>query len=507
MKVEINSYDRIGISQEILAAFAYKSWNIKAIEVQQNFTFVFIDNLPLTITDIQDSLAHIPAVKSCNKIDLMPYEVRENHLNTLLARVPDPIIDVDATGKILALNNAAKRVFSPEIKPVEGSLISQFTDIDVASINKKAEHSLSIKVFDTHYAADISPVIVNNNITGAMITLRTMKNIGRQLSMIQSAAEQGIDNILGCSNIIQLVISQTLRFSALDLPVLILGETGTGKELIARALHYASKRKNSPFLTINCASLPEQLLESELFGYESGAFTGANKSGKPGLFELAAGGTVFLDEIAEMSVYLQAKLLRFLQDYHFRRIGGRKELVADVKIVTASHQNFNKLIEEKKFREDLYYRINVLRLELPALTKRIDDIPILVKSFIENAARHVNQPIPDISVSAMAALQTYQWPGNVRQLENTIFRLVALNNNEEITMADVDSMLYQQKENITINAAIHNEVKDWASAQASFEKRLLMDLYPLYPTTRKLAQRLNVSHNKIAMKLKTYNIV
>ncbi|GHE86721.1 sigma 54-interacting transcriptional regulator [Thalassotalea profundi] len=506
MKVEIKSSDRIGISQEILAVFAGKSWNVKAIEVQRHFTFVYIDSDVLKINEITDSLSHIEGVKGCKKIDLMPSELRENHLSTLLSRIPDPIIDLDSKGNILALNRAADKLFSSEQKSIVGQSIEKYTDINLKNINKPNEHSVSIKVLDTHYIADVSPVVANKKIKGAVITLRSIKKLGRQLSMIQSTIEQGIDNILGESETIQLVISQTLRFAELDLPVLISGETGTGKELFARALHQSSQRKNGPFLTINCASLPEQLLESELFGYESGAFTGASKSGKPGLFELAAGGTVFLDEIAEMSVYLQAKLLRFLQDYRFRRVGGTKEFIADIKIVSASHQNFNQLIEDKKFREDLYYRLNVLRLELPSLAKRSDDIPMLVNHFVKNAATHVDQIVPIIANDAMAALKAYSWPGNIRQLENTIFRLVALNSNKEITRDDVNAILYQSDDSSTIKIVSQRDVDDWASAQANFEKQLLTELYPHYPTTRKLAKRLKVSHNKIAMKLRAYNI-
>ncbi|XQW86027.1 sigma 54-interacting transcriptional regulator [Thalassotalea piscium] len=506
MKVEIHSSDRIGISQEILAVFANKSWNVKAIEVQRNFTFVYIENYDVNINEISKSLLNIEGVIECKQIDLMPSELRENHLHTLLARVPDPIIDIDSSGIILALNRAAEKVFKSEKRSIVGLSITQFTDINLKQINKPNEHSLSIKLFDSNYLADITPVLVQHKIKGAVITLRSIKKLGRQLSMIQSTVEQGVDSILGESETIKLVISQTLRFAELDLPVLIIGETGTGKELIARTLHHSSNRKSNPFLSINCASLPEQLLESELFGYESGAFTGASKAGKPGLFELAAGGTVFLDEIAEMSVYLQAKILRFLQDYRFRRVGGTKEIIADIKVVSASHQNFNQLIEEKKFREDLYYRLNVLRLEIPSLARRVEDIPILVKHFIENAAAHVNQDPPKISEQAMKALRDYDWPGNIRQLENTIFRLVALNNSDEITFNHVSAILYQQEGTRKKNTLAIGELDSWARAQARFEKQLLAELYPMYPSTRKLAERLSVSHNKIAMKLRAYNI-
>ena len=313
--------------------------------------------------------------------------------------------------------------------------------------------------------------------------------------------------------------TQTRRFSELELPVLISGETGTGKELLARALHNASGRANAPFLAINCAALPENLLESELFGYASGAFTGAKKSGKPGLFELADTGTIFLDEIAEMSVYLQAKLLRFLEDYKYRRLGGTQELTANVRIISASHQNLPQQIEQKLFREDLFYRLNVLNLSIPPLRDRPDDIVLLAAHFIEMAALQVARKAPVLTEQALGALKTSQWPGNIRQLQNILFRAIALNETGVIEKSDIDGALSQfttsgliipssPEESVSgsDNTNILYECKDWSSAQDKFESDLLKELYPLHPTTRKLAERLKVSHNKIAMKLRKYGI-
>ena len=507
MKVKITSLDRIGISQEILAVFAGKSWNVKAIEVERHYTFVNIDNDKISIDIVHNSLKHIVGYSQCEEIALMPSQMRENHLYTLLDRLPDPLIDVDANGVILALNNNANKLFSETRGEVIGKPLSQYLDFPLPLSDEKNEYSFNISIRSKLYIADVNPVVVNNAVNGAVITLRSTHQLGRQLSAMQRDVHQGVDNIVGQSATLKLVIEQTLKFADMNLPVLILGETGTGKELFAKSLHFSSQRRNAPFLSINCASLPEHLLESELFGYESGAFTGANKSGKPGLFELAAGGTVFLDEIAEMSVYLQAKLLRFLQDYRFRRIGGTKEIVADIKIVSASHQNFEKLIEQKQFREDLFYRLNVLRLEIPSLRKRAEDIPLLVEHFLKNAAQHVNTEMPAVTKSALREMESYTWPGNIRELENTLFRLVALNGDKAITVEDVRQVVLASpsKPNYAESIA-DSEIKDWQSAQQTFEKQLLESLYPFYPTTRQLARRLNVSHNKIAMKLREYQI-
>lgn len=508
IKVVIESSDRLGISQEILSIFSLNAWNLRAIEVETCFTYAHIENAEVTLTKVRQKLKTIEGINSCREIAFMPSEKRENHLHTLLARIPDPVIDIDEKGNVLAFNQATKNLLPANLPTITGQSIIGFVDCTLSTLLKSKEHSVSLTFNSQPFIGDISPVYSDDRISGAVISLRSINKLGRQIALMQSSTDAILDNIIGQSEKFKLVISQTLRFAELDLPVLITGDTGTGKELIARALHQASSRKEAPFLTINCAALPEHLLESELFGYESGAFTGAAKGGKPGLFELAHGGTVFLDEIAEMSVYLQAKLLRFLQDYRYRRLGGTKELTANIKIISASHQNLNELIEKKLFREDLFYRLNVLKLALPSLNKRVDDIPLLVEHFVTNAAKQVDQACPLLDPSALSLLQEYQWPGNIRQLENAIFRLVALNNKAVIQRDDVESILSGQELNES-EAASNNQyldIQDWASAQESFERSLLSELYPLYPSTRKLAERLKVSHNKIAMKLRAYNI-
>lgn len=505
MRVLIESTDRIGISQEILAIFSAKSWNLKSVEVESHFTYVHLDGAKLSFNIIRDSINNLPGVITCQKITQMPAEQREKHLQTLLDRISDPIIDIDYNGFILAHNAAAKQLIGQGDKSLVNTPIGHYIDVPNKQLLQSNEISLSLNFLGQPFIADINPVMSKNKLSGAVINLKSMHKVGRQLSLMQSSTNDALHSIIGRSDKIKLVIDQVKRFAELDLPVLISGDTGTGKELIARALHQLSERKESPFLTINCAALPEQLLESELFGYEAGAFTGASKGGKPGLFELAQGGTVFLDEIAEMSNYLQAKLLRFLQDFKYRKVGGTKEFTAEVKIISASHQKFDELIVNQSFREDLYYRLNVLRLELPALKDRQDDISLLVEHFIVNAANQVKQPVSEISNKAMALLNSFSWPGNIRQLENVIFRLIALNDGSIITEEQVRSVLYEAKDTVKESVEV-DTVVDWASAQANFERQLLSELHPHYPTTRKLAERLKVSHNKIAMKLRAYNI-
>ncbi|WDE06592.1 sigma 54-interacting transcriptional regulator [Thalassomonas viridans] len=510
MRLEIKSADRIGISQEILSVFSRQLWNLRAIEVATCFTYVHIEPDDVSLEKIRASLDRVEGILQCREIELLPSERRENHLQTLLNRIPDPIIDIDEQGIILAINQAAKKLIGNQADKLEGQAITRYMELEHGGLVSDKAVTTEISFAGTSYIADITPVIADADadakVTGAVIVLRTINTLGRQISLMQTRNDQGIENVIGQSAKMKLLIEQTLRFADLELPVLISGETGTGKELIARAIHNASNRAKAPFLAINCAALPEHLLESELFGYAGGAFTGAQKGGKPGLFELASGGTVFLDEIAEMSIYLQAKLLRFLQDFRYRRLGGTTELSANVRIISASHQNLIALSAKQLFREDLFYRLNVLSLELPALRDRQEDIALLIRHFIANAAAQVNQPIPDISKQAMRILQQHHWPGNIRQLQNVLFRLVALNTKGSIEQEDLADLLAQTSDHQAEAVKDYSDARDWKSAQAAFEHGLLSQLYPLYPTTRKLAKRLNVSHNKIAMKLREHGL-
>src|ERR1700723_2749688 len=243
----------------------------------------------------------------------------------------------------------------------------------------------------------------------------------------------GLDNIIGQSpkmraifDLIQTIAPQTSR-------VLITGESGTGKELVARAIHENSLRAQAPFITINCGAFPETLLESELFGYMKGAFTGANENRK-GLFEAANGGTIFLDEIGNMSLTMQVKLYRVLQEGKVRPIGSTEESDVDVRIIAATNKNFEKEISEGRFREDLYYRLSVIPIQLPPLRERREDIPLLARHFLETFRKVMEKPVESISPEAMSRLESYDWPGNVRELENTMERAGALETTGEGTL-------------------------------------------------------------------------
>ncbi|HVH89625.1 MAG TPA: sigma-54 dependent transcriptional regulator [Terriglobales bacterium] len=249
-----------------------------------------------------------------------------------------------------------------------------------------------------------------------------------------AASRNSLDNLIGCSPAIN-QLKETIRtVASTGSTILIHGESGTGKELVARAVHSCSQRDGQPFVSVNCGAFPETLLESELFGYVKGAFTGANQN-KQGLFEVADGGTIFLDEIGEMSLAMQVKLLRVLQERTIRPVGGTAETTVDVRVIAATNRDLHQMVEEKTFREDLYYRISVIPIEVPPLRARQEDIPLLANSFLKRYAPAAGKNILRISDESLTVLSSYDWPGNVRQLENTIERGVAMESTEVLNVS------------------------------------------------------------------------
>jgi two-component system response regulator PilR (NtrC family) len=286
----------------------------------------------------------------------------------------------------------------------------------------------------------------------------------------------GLDNIIGQSpkmraifELIQTVAPQSSR-------ILITGESGTGKELVARAIHENSTRTQAPFITINCGAFPETLLESELFGYMKGSFTGANEN-RRGLFQAAHGGTLFMDEIGNMSLAMQVKLYRVLQEGKVRPIGSTEESDVDVRVIAATNKDFEKEIAEGRFREDLYYRLSVIPIHLPPLRERREDIPLLVRHFLERFRKEMNKPIRGVSAETMRRLEAYEWPGNVRELENTMERAVALEAGVEISLGVLPGRIagYQTPLDASSNGSIHlpTDGLDFEKQMAEMERRYL----------------------------------
>lgn len=282
------------------------------------------------------------------------------------------------------------------------------------------------------------PLFENDKLQGAVIQIIEDNSVdpGVFINDVQNR-NFSIDNIKGKSPIIETLKIKIRKIAKSTSTILITGETGTGKGLVAKAIHHEGTRRNFPFITINCASIPENLFESELFGYEEGAFTGAKKGGKPGQFELAQHGTLFLDEIGEMPLHIQAKLLKVLQDHTIERVGGTSSISIDVRIIAATNKNLLEMIENKKFRDDLYYRLNVIPMDIPPLYSRIDDIEILANEFLRKYTIKLNKNIDEFSQKVIHLFYHYSWPGNIRELENVVEYAV---NMEESPMIQLSSL-------------------------------------------------------------------
>jgi transcriptional regulator with PAS, ATPase and Fis domain len=263
--------------------------------------------------------------------------------------------------------------------------------------------------------------------------------------------ESRYHSMLGNSVRMRVVKNMIDRIAPTDATVLVWGESGVGKELVARALHHQSPRRDRPFIKVNCAALPLELLESELFGYERGAFTGATRH-KPGKFELAHTGTIFLDEIGEMALPLQAKLLQVLQDWEFSRLGSKQDIRVDVRVIAATNKNLVKLVERGGFREDLYYRLNVMSIYVPPLRERREEIPILTDRFLAEFAEQYGRPLRQISAETLGRFMDYHWPGNVRELENIVKRIVVLENEDFVARELL--VRGQQPEYVTLTDAL-----------------------------------------------------
>jgi transcriptional regulator with GAF, ATPase, and Fis domain len=281
-------------------------------------------------------------------------------------------------------------------------------------------------------------------------------------------------NIIGKSQSMREIFKVVKQIADSKSTALIMGESGTGKELISRAIHYNSNRKNYPFVTINCAAIPETLIESELFGHEKGAFTNAIEK-KLGRFEVAHQGTLFLDEIGELSLATQAKILRFLEEREFNRVGGSKTIKVDVRLITATNKDLNQLIKKGGFREDLYYRINVVPILIPPLRERKEDIPLLIEHFIIKFGVENNKNVKGISKEALEVMMQYEWPGNIRELENLIERVITLTSNDYIQLIELPPFFKSIPKVDGLKESVLDGKVSFLQAEEEFEREVILD--------------------------------
>lgn len=330
------------------------------------------------------------------------------------------------------------------------------------------------------------------------------KQITSSLSNLQEIVNNiySFSGIIGESHEIKEVIRDIKKVKDIDSTVLVLGESGTGKDLVSKAIHFQGNRKSMPFQVVNCAAIPNTLLESELFGYEKGAFTGADKR-KLGKIQLADGGTLFLDEIGEMDMYLQAKILRIVEDKKVTPLGGEKEKEVDVRIIAATNKNLEEEIRKGNFREDLYYRLNVLTIEIPPLRERKEDILLLANHFLLKYKKNFNKDVRGFTKEAKIALEAYHYPGNVRELENIIERAVVLTESELISLDDLPKHISGGKREPLKKNGIFIE---YGTSMQEVEKALIIKTLKYFDgDKKKTAEVLGISERNLYYKLKEYN--
>jgi transcriptional regulator with PAS, ATPase and Fis domain len=363
--------------------------------------------------------------------------------------VHDGIITVDGDQKITSINLRAQNFFNLSAHQALGQSIGAiWSNLNVSDLLRTGREEISkiVQIKTLKVICNKVPIVVNGTLNGALITFQEISKIQQTEAQIRKeiynkghVARKTFADVDGISNAISHAVKLAKEFAATHSNILIVGETGTGKEVFAQSIHNHSSRQTGPFVAVNCAALPAQILESELFGYVGGAFTGANKEGKPGLFELAHGGTIFLDEIAEMDYTNQSRLLRVLQERSVMRLGSDRVIDVDIRVIAATNKDLKEWVRAHKFREDLFFRLNVLKLELPPLRERPEDIPNMVETFLAGYQPPGGRLIFD--ASALKAMENYTWPGNVRELQNTIERLLALCPSGFARIADVASVL------------------------------------------------------------------
>jgi transcriptional regulator of aroF, aroG, tyrA and aromatic amino acid transport len=504
--------DRVGITQDVLDILVGYEIDLRGIEIDPSGK-IYLHFPSIDFTDFQDlmpRIRRIPGIEDVRTAAALPIERERNQLGALLNTLPEPVFSVDAKGYILLVNEVTLSILGDQKDDIVGKHINDVVmgyNIQRWLDKTPAEpFHCKVKLQQQEYVSELLPVMVSGdrpeevNLAGAVVLLKSEFRLGQQMNVLSDSDDDLFDTISINSQPMKKLVKEARRMAQLDAPMIIFGETGTGKELLANACHKASRRADKGFLVLNCASIPDNVAETELFGYGPGAF-GSTES-KSGLLEQAQGGTILLDEVGDMSFALQSKLLRLLQDGSFRRIGDEKEVTIDVRFICTTHKDLSQMVREKTFREDLYYRLNVFNLTVPALRDRKSDVLPLALLFIKKHAVRHGIPLPTLSKSCSEYVQKYPWPGNVRQLDNVIFRAMSL----------LDSNVLERQHlqlpaaSSTINLFDEMTMGTLEQEVKRFEMNLLRSLYPSYPSTRQLAKKLGLSHTAIANKLREYGI-
>ena len=465
------------------------------------------ENYPDYALGIVSSLAKAIENENNLRIALEEVEVSRKYLEIISEASKDGVLCLDANGKILYINEAGTKILKIDREKAIGKHVTDIVDFTPVILNVFKTHKGYV---DKEFIIEspsrgllhfIKTAVVvkdkDGNFSGVVDFFREINRVRNFVtSYIGAEAKFTFDDIIGENPRLKEAIKIAKIAARSNSSVLITGETGTGKEMFAQAIHFESDRSNGPFVAINCGAIPRDLAESEFFGYEPGAFTGASKKGRPGKFELADGGTLFLDEIEELPLSLQSKLLRTLQDKVVTRVGGTKSLKVDVRIITASNRDLVDLVNRGDFRKDLFYRLNIIHIEIPPLRERKDDIPLLVYHFIQKYNQSLGKKIKGADRSFLKPLMEYNFPGNVRELENIVERAVNIAETEMLNEKHLPSYIFSQSSEDTYRKSFED-----------IKKELLVEtLKKTHFNISKTARQLGISRPTVYKLIKKYGL-
>ena len=473
--------------------------------------------------EITENMKNDPIVESNPIMDEFISNTPNKELLSVLDSVQDAIIIDDENGSTLWLNKAAEELYSVKKEDIIGQNVMdlEISGIFSPSVAKMAlEKKKSVSILHSNKEGKKllttgTPILGENNkikkvistsrdITELIQLKNRIEDVQTALDELKSQKKVFYGDIIANSPTMFNVLQLTKRLAQIDSTVLITGESGVGKGVIAKLLHETGKRKNYALVKVNCGAIPDNLLESELFGYESGAFTGSKKEGKKGLFEMAQNGTIFLDEISELPLHLQVKILQVIQDKEIQRVGSVDTISVNVRIIAATNKDLQGMVNEGKFREDLYYRLYVVPINIPPLRERQEDIIPMVRHFLQKYNKKFNDK-KRIDPNTIAMLIKYHWPGNVRELENIIERLIITTKNSTILPDNLPTYIFENTRN-TRGEITLSPIMNLKKALEETEKQILKNAAEKYKTTRQIAKALGVSQPTIVRKMQRYGI-
>jgi phosphotransferase system HPr (HPr) family protein len=513
--LENSELDRVlktGVSQENVKQVLGKT------TVVSNRSPIVVDNAIRGAVAVFQDISQFEALSS----ELETTKVLKERLELILQNVHDGVAMVDERGILIYVNSAYERIWRCKREDVVGKAISSLSHHEAdKEVLKTGRNQLGVTLESEEKSkliVNAAPIVLDGKVRGVISTYMEVTDLKIMMERLQMAEDklayyeeemekewwshQSFAQVIGHSAAIEGAIRLANKAARSSATVLIRGESGTGKEVLARAIHAASEKISGPFVGVNCAAIPETLIESELFGHEKGSFTGAIQR-KIGKFELADKGTLFLDEIGDLSRDMQVKLLRVLQEKEFERVGGNDTIRVKVRVMAATNRDLEAMMKAGDFREDLYYRLNVIPITMPPLRNRQGDIPLLVEHFLEKVCEMEEMDLKSMSLQALRVLEAYDWPGKIRELENIITRTVAMSEGDLITLEDLPGFLRPAHD---VSEGLISLSGGTVATMEAYDRAIIQKALEIYPSYNQAAKALGITHRTVALKAKKYGL-